>query len=91
MDNFYILWNKFQNYQLRFILAYEQEIFKCNGTGCHCRSVKEKSGKWPLELNDFFHNFLISNDCIQHSGKISICKPNKNIFLHSSMTFFVRF
>ena len=34
---------------------------------------EKESGKWPLGLNDFYHNYLISNDCIQHSGKISIC------------------
>ena len=32
-----------------------------------------KSGKWPDRLNDLYHNFFISNDCSQHSGKISIC------------------
>ena len=37
-----------------------------------------ESGKWSLGLSDFYHNYLISNDCIQHSGKISIC--NKTIF-----------
>ena len=31
------------------------------------------SGKWPFGLSDFYHNHLISNDSIQHSGKISIC------------------
>ena len=34
---------------------------------------ERESGKWPLGLSDFYHNYLISNDCIQHSGKISIC------------------
>ena len=32
-----------------------------------------ESGKWPFGLSDFHHNYLISNDCIQHSGKIFIC------------------
>ena len=33
--------------------------------------LKEKeSGRWPLKLGDFH---LISNDCIQHSGKIFTC------------------
>ena len=32
-----------------------------------------ESGKWPLGQSDLYHNYLISNDCIQHSGKISIC------------------
>ena len=34
---------------------------------------ERESGKRPLGLRDFYHNYLISNDCIQHSGKISIC------------------
>ena len=34
---------------------------------------ERESGKWPLGLSDFYHNYLISNDRIQHSGKISIC------------------
>ena len=25
---------------------------------------ERESGKWPLELSDFDHNYLISNDCI---------------------------
>ena len=32
-----------------------------------------ESGKWPLELSNFRHNYLTSNNCIQHSGKIFIC------------------
>ena len=34
---------------------------------------ERESGKWPLGLSDFYHNYLVSNDCIQHSEKISIC------------------
>ena len=34
---------------------------------------ERESGKWPLGLSDFDHNYLISNDCIGHSGNISIC------------------
>ena len=34
---------------------------------------ERESGKWRLGLSDFYHNYLVSNDCIQHSGKISIC------------------
>ena len=33
---------------------------------------ERESGKWPLGLSDLYHNYLVSNDCIQHSGKISI-------------------
>ena len=35
--------------------------------------IERESGKWPPGLSDFYHNYLISDDCIQHSGKISIC------------------
>ena len=34
---------------------------------------ERESGKWPLRLNDFHRNYLISNDCIQDFGKIFIC------------------
>ena len=34
---------------------------------------ERESGKWPLGLSDFTINYLISNECIQHSGKIYIC------------------
>ena len=34
---------------------------------------ERESKKWPLRLNDFYHNYLISNDCIQYSGKIFTC------------------
>ena len=30
---------------------------------------KRESGKWPLGLSDFYHNYFISNDCIQHSER----------------------
>ena len=35
---------------------------------------ERESGKWPFGLSDFYHNYVISSDCIQHSGKISICQ-----------------
>ena len=34
---------------------------------------ERESGKWALGLSDFYHNYLVNNDSIQHSGKISIC------------------
>ena len=33
---------------------------------------ERESGKWPLGPSGFHHNYL-SNNCIQHSGKIFIC------------------
>ena len=38
-----------------------------------CTVIERESGQWPLGLCDFYHNYLISNDCIRRSGKISIC------------------
>ena len=29
---------------------------------------ERESPKWPLGLSDFYHNYLISDDCIRHSG-----------------------
>ena len=34
---------------------------------------ERESGEWPLGLSDFYHNYLISNDCIRQSGTITIC------------------
>ena len=34
---------------------------------------ERESGEWFLGLSGFDHNYIISKDCIQHSGKISIC------------------
>ena len=33
---------------------------------------ERESGKWAPGSSDFYHSYLIGNDCIQHSGKISI-------------------
>ena len=50
-----------------------------------------ESGGWPLGLSDFHHNYLISNDCIQHSGKIFLCNACSKHFLYGNLTFFVGF
>ena len=34
---------------------------------------ERESGKWPIGLSEFHRNYLISKDCIQHSGQIFIC------------------
>ena len=34
---------------------------------------ERESGKRSLGQSDFCHNYLISNDCIRDSGKLSIC------------------
>ena len=33
---------------------------------------EKENGKCPLGLSDSYRSYLISNDCIQHSGKMSI-------------------
>ena len=53
-----------------------------------------ESGKWALGLSDFYHNYLISNNHIQHSQMewISIHLQHLiKFFLYSNMTFFVGF
>ena len=37
---------------------------------------KRENGKWPLGLSDFYHNYLISNGCIQHSERHPFATPN---------------
>ena len=34
---------------------------------------ERESRKWPFGQSDFYHNYLISNDCVRHSEKITIC------------------
>ena len=34
---------------------------------------EKESGEWSLGLSDFHRNYVITNDCIQHSGKIFVC------------------
>ena len=43
---------------------------------------ERESGKLLLGLCDSYHNYLISNNCIQYSG---------NKFLHNNITFFAGF
>ena len=53
---------------------------------------ERKSGKWPLGLSDFYHNYIVSNDCISALWKdIHLQHLIETIFLYSSMTFFVGF
>ena len=44
---------------------------------------ERETGKWPLGQSDSYHNYLISNDCIQHSAKLSIC----NTYLKKPLNF----
>ena len=46
---------------------------------------ERESGKWPLGRSEFYHNYVFSNDYIQHSGKISICNTQLKQFLESCL------
>ena len=39
---------------------------------------EREGGKRPLGLSDFHHSYLISNNCIQHSGKILNLKMERD-------------
>ena len=43
---------------------------------------ERESGKWPFGLSDFYYNYLISDDCIWHSGKITICNTKLKQFFY---------
>ena len=54
------------------IIVVSTEDFQIRWNVLSLSFSERESGKWPLGLSDFYHNYLISNDCIQPSGKISI-------------------
>ena len=45
---------------------------------------ERESGKRALGLSDFYHNYLISNDRIQHFGKLSICNTLIKTFFYTA-------
>ena len=51
---------------------------------------ERERGKWPIGLSDFYRNYLISNDCIQYSGKISICNTQLKQFFTQQHDFLCR-
>ena len=57
---------------MALIIVISAEDFQIRWNVLSLSFSERESGKWPLGLSDFYHNYLISNDCIQHSGKISI-------------------
>ena len=59
---------------MALIIVISTEDFQIHWNVLPLSFSERESGKWSLVLNDFYHNHLVSNDCIQLSGKISICK-----------------
>ena len=58
---------------MAFIIVISTADFQIRWNVLSLLFSERESGKWPLGLSDFYHNYLISNDYIQHSGKISVC------------------
>ena len=54
---------------------------------------ERESGKWPLGLSDFYHTYLICDDCIGYSGKLAICNTlsRKTVLLVSYIKNSLRF
>ena len=61
---------------MAFIIVISTGDFQIRWNVLSLSFSERESGKWPLGLSDFHHNYLISNDCIQHSGMISFATPN---------------
>ena len=58
---------------MSLIIVISTEDFQIRLNALSLSFSERESGKRLLGLNDFYHNYLISNDCIQLSGNISIC------------------
>ena len=58
---------------MTLIIVISTEDFQIRWNVLSLSFSERESGKWPFGLKDFYHNYLISNDCIQLSGMISIC------------------
>ena len=76
---------------MALMMVISTEDFQIGWNALPLSFSESESGKLPLGLSDFYRNYLISNDCIQRSGKISICNTKLKRFLDSNMTFFVGF
>ena len=58
---------------MTLIIVISTEDFQVSWKVMSLSFSERESGKWPLGLKDFYHNYLISNDRIQLFGKMSIC------------------
>ena len=58
---------------MALIIVISTGDFQISGNVLSLSFSERGSGEWPLGLRDFHHNYLISNYCIQPSGKIFIC------------------
>ena len=65
---------------MALIIVISTEDFQIRRNVLSLSFSERESGKWPLGLSNFYHNYLLSNDCIQHSGKISICNTQLKQF-----------
>ena len=58
---------------MALIIVMPVEDFQMGGTVLSLSFSERESRKWPVGLSDFYLNYLISDDCIRHSEKITIC------------------
>ena len=58
---------------MALIIVIPIQDFQMHGNLLSLSFSERESRKWPFGLSDFDHNYLISDDCIRHSGQITIC------------------
>ena len=69
---------------MALIIVISTEDFQIRGNVLSLSFSERESGKWFIGLSDFYHKYLVSDDCIQHSGKISICNTLLNNCLYTA-------
>ena len=55
---------------MALIIVISTEDFQIRWNVLSLSFSERESRKWSLRPSDFYHNYLISNDCTQQSGKI---------------------
>ena len=65
---------------MALIIVISTEDFQIRWNALSMLLSERESGKWPLGLSHFYHNYRFSNDRIQHSVKISICNTQLKQF-----------
>ena len=68
---------------MALMIVMSTEDFQIRWNALSLSFSERERGKWPLGLSDFYRNYFISNDCIQHSGKI----PFANLIKVTPTTF----